>query len=244
MKRIAYIYWTVLVALGTVLLGSLLDPLRSVEESTLALSFDLPRLLSMLTSPFLLLCVGGMAWGIWRANKVWASTRPTAFTDTDRMVIIWYLMNAAWFHTGCDVCSGLFQVMPNLTDAYAISNAVHLNPRYHEARAFLDAIYWFELLVEMPLCVLVFKLSLKRSVWAHPVEILLCGFHFAGTVAFYVPNLLMGEVSNPVLSNVDRVVGSIWIIVPTILAVRAMKLLAGRIETGAPLFGTVDAEAA
>ena len=235
MKRV-YIYWPVLFAASVALLGACLDPDASRAGDTLALRFEVQPYIDFLTFWGFWVCVAGAAFGIFRANQTWREN-PTGWNDTDKMVIIWYLMNACWFHTGCDVLSGLFQVMPNLTESYQVSNAVHDNPRYHTSRAFLDSVYWFELLVELPLCVLVYKLSLKRSLWAHPVEILLCGFHFAGTVAFYIPNLLMGEVSNTVVSNIDRAVGSLWVIIPTLLAIRSMKIIHAQITEGAPAFG-------
>jgi hypothetical protein len=235
MRRLLTIYWPVLFALAVALLGAVLDPVASTAQDTLALRFEAQPFIDLLTFWGFWACVAGATYGIVRAHRAW-SRDPGGWSDTDRMIIIWYLMNACWFHTGCDALSGLFQVMPNLTESYQVSNAVHLAPRYHVSRAFLDAVYWLELLVELPLCILVYRLSLARSLWAHLVEIALCALHFAGTLAFYVPNLLMGEVSNPIVSNLDRAIGSVWIIVPTLLALRAMAIIKVQIQRRAPPF--------
>ena len=231
-SRVAYIYWSVIMMVSTVAIACLYDPVHSV--GTLALRFDAGRWIAMLTSPYLLLCVAGAAFGIYRARKVWAENEG-AFTDTDKMLTIWFLMNACWFHTGCDILSGLFQVMPNLTEAYAGSNAAHLQPMHHPDRAYLDMVYWFELFVELPFSIAVFKLYLARSPWRPPVEIFLCGLHIVGTVAFYLPNLLMGRVSNPVLSNVDRVVGAVWIVIPLLVAWRDAKQIVASVGEARPL---------
>jgi hypothetical protein len=235
MKRLLYIYWSLIFAVGVALLAACLDPVASTEQRTLVLRFEAQPFVNLFTFWGLWVCVAAASFGIFWANKAWRDN-PNGWNDTDKMVIIWYLMNACWFHTGCDVLSGLLQVMPNITESYAVSNAVHHHPRYHESRAFLDSVYWLEILIEVPLCIAVYQLSLKRSVWAHPIEIALCAFHFAGTITFYVPNILTGVVTNPVVSNLDRVVGAVWMVVPTILAIRSMRIIKAQIEEGTPPF--------
>merc|ERR1719335_1262348 len=39
--------------------------------------------------------------------------------------MVWWLTNLFWFHTGCDILSGFFQVMPVLTDIYARFSPAH-----------------------------------------------------------------------------------------------------------------------
>ena len=134
LSRSLYVYWPVTMMVGTVALACFFDPSDTVG---LTLSYDGPRAWAMLSSPYLLACVAFAAAGIVKARSVWAADGQ--FTTTEKMVTIWFLMNACWYHTGCDIASGLFQVMPNLRDCYAASNGVHHFPMHHPERAFLDA---------------------------------------------------------------------------------------------------------
>lgn len=230
MTRSMYVYWPVLLMVGTVVLACLYDPADT--EAALALAYDGPRALAMLTSPYLWVCVVAAAFGLRKARRTWVADGQ--FTDTEKMVTVWFLINACWYHTGCDVMSGLFQVMPNLRDCYAASNGAHHFPMHHPERAYLDAVYWFELFVQFPLCVYTFFLYLHRSPIRPAVEAFLCGLHLTGTVAYYLPNLLMGETTHPIMSNLDRAIASLWIIVPALLTVRAARELLARYPVQAP----------
>jgi len=221
LKRTLYVHWPVVMMVGTIALACMLDPTDT--HAVLAFRFGAGRWLEMLLSPYLIACVLVAAIGLRHAHRVWSGAPAGQFSDTDKMVTVWFLMNACWYHTGCDVASGLFQVMPNLRDAYAVSNGAHNFPMHHPARAFLDAVYWFELFVQLPLCVLTYFLYLRRSPLRPVVESFLCGLHLTGTVAYYLPNVLMGETTNPVLSNIDRTIASVWIVVPAWLAFRAAQ---------------------
>lgn len=222
LRQYAYVYWSASFMVFTVVLASLFDP--AGDRSTLALSFDADRVIAMISSPYLLVCVAFAVAGIAHANRVWASG--DGFSVTDKMATIWFLMNACWYHTGCDIFSGLFQVMPNLRDCYEASNAAHLMPMHHPDRAYLDMVYWFEMFVQLPFCVLVYFLYLKKSRIRPPVETFLCALHLTGTVAYYLPNLLMGESSHPIMSNLDRGIALLWIFVPLALSVRAVRQVA------------------
>jgi hypothetical protein len=232
MKTKLYIYWPVLMEFFTIALACSLD--TSDPTKLFALHFSVNQWLAMLLSPFLLICATFAAVGMWKIHKVWAAGGEGAFSNTDKFAMVWFLMNACWYHTGCDVMSGLFQVMPNLRDAYAISNANHLFPMHDLHRIALDSVYWLELLVQVPLCLWVLALYARRSAARPVVETFLCSLHFAGTWAYYVPYLLMGETSNPIVSNIDRTVALAWIIVPIALSIRAMKqVVAGAEESAA-----------
>ena len=73
---------------------------------------ELSRVVASLTSPvfwtFVLLSVVGIVF----VRRAWQDK--SGFSDTDKMATLWFLLNATWFHTGCDIMSGLFQVMPNI----------------------------------------------------------------------------------------------------------------------------------
>ncbi|MCA9535640.1 MAG: hypothetical protein KC593_18265 [Myxococcales bacterium] len=222
MKTKLYIYWPAGMELFTVALACSLDS-RAIRDTgvNFALHFDPAQWMAMLLSPYFLTCAAFATFGMWKLHQIWKSG--PVFSDTDKFAMVWFTMNACWYHTGCDVMSGLFQVMPNLRDAYAISNANHNFPMHDLHRIALDTVYWLELFIQLPMCVAVVVLYAKRSPARPVVEAFLCALHFAGTWAYYLPYMLMGETSNPIVSNIDRTVALAWVIVPALLAWRAMK---------------------
>lgn len=219
MKTKLFIYWPACMELFTVAIVCCLD--TSDPTKLIAFHFDPAQWGAMLLSPFLLTCAFFAALGMWKLHQIWKTGEP--FSNTDKFAMVWFLMNATWYHTGCDVMSGLFQVMPNMRDAYAISNAGHNFPMHDLHRIALDTVYWLELFIQVPLCLVVIWLYAKRSPARPVVETFLCALHFAGTWAYYLPSILMGETNNPIVSNLDRTIATAWIIVPAALSWRAMK---------------------
>jgi len=139
------------------------------------------------------------------------------------MATLWFLLNATWFHTGCDIMSGLFQVMPNLTESYIALNDVHSLPMHHPERVYYDTMYWFELFVEAPLALLVTALYLRQSKIRPVVESFLNGLYVAGTVAYYMPNIILGHSPHILMSNLDRLIASVWIVVSVGLTIRTVR---------------------
>ena len=221
-RRVLTIYWPAFMAVATVLLAVLID---HRDTRGLTLNWNAERTRALILSPYIWLCTTAAVTGIVYAKRTWAENT-TAYSTADKMITIWFLMGACWYHTGCDFLSGLLQVMPTLRDFYISSNAVHLHPMHHPARAYIDAVYYLEILVQTPLCILTYLLYLRRSAIRPVVEASLCALHFAGTVAFYIPNLLAGETTHPILSNLDRCIGMLWIIIPIVLTVRAARQVA------------------
>jgi len=220
--RSLYVYWSLIMAGSTVVVASLFDPAKGATLWPFSPSGG--RLVAMVTSVPFLVCLVPTVVAIGYARRHWA--RSTEGSTTDRMLVVWFVMNATWYHIGCDAFSGLFQVMPNLTDAYIAMNPNHLQPMHHVDRVALDMVYWFELTVQMPLCWVAAWMCLKRSAGRHVVVAFLCGLHLTGTVAYYAPNVLLGHTFHPLMSNLDRAFGVLWIIIPTILTVRAVRQLA------------------
>lgn len=226
-----YVYWSVAMAGLTVLIASFFDPSRA--EELLPFSPSAGRLVTMVTSPPFLVCLVATVLAIGFARRHWA--RAGVPSATDQMVVLWFVMNATWYHVGCDAFSGLFQVMPNLTEAYRVMNPNHWQPMHHVDRVALDMVYWFELLVQMPLCWLAAWMCLKRAPGRHIVTAFLSGLHLTGTVAYYAPNALLGHTFHPVMSNLDRAFGVLWIIIPTALTIRAFRQLGESRSAAAPV---------
>jgi hypothetical protein len=219
--RWLYVHWAALLFPATIAYASLYDPTKA--DALLPFAFVPSRFAAMIFSWPMALVALPMVAGYAVARRAWA--RSNAFSLTDRMAMVWFLMSATWFHVGCDVLSGLFQVMPNMTDAYRAMNAANWQPMHHPDRIVLDVVYWFELFVQMPLAALTFWLYAIRSRLRPGVECFLCGLHVTGTVAYYVPDVLLGQTTHPLLTNMDRVMASLWIWVPAALAARATRAL-------------------
>jgi hypothetical protein len=206
---------------ATAVAGWFYDPAKL--ESVLPFSWDFSRFLASLSSPvfltFFVLSVAGIVY----ARRVWGTK--SGFTATDKMATLWVLLNATWFHTGCDVMAGLFQVMPNLSEAYSALDGVHSLPMHHPDRIVIDTIYWFELLVETPLALLVTVLYLKQSKTRPIVEAFLNGLYIAGAVAYYMPNIILGHSTHILMSNLDRMIASLWIWVSIGLTIRSIRQL-------------------
>lgn len=148
--------------------------------------------------------------------------RRTGLAAQEHASMVWWLVNAIWFHVGCDLLSGFFQVMPVLTELYSHMSPQHYSPRWHESRAHLDAGYALELLVEVPMAWYVLYLFATRDPARHTAEVFAAAVQFAGTVTYYAPGLAKGE-SHCWLSYADRSSGSVWIIFPLILFRRYLQ---------------------
>ena len=224
LSRALYVYWPVLLFASTAVTAWLYDP--ALVESTFPFSWDLSRVVASLTSPvfwtFVLLSIAGIVI----VRRRWQDK--SGFTDTDKMATLWFLLNATWFHTGCDIMSGLFQVMPNLTESYIALNDVHNLPMHHPGRVYFDTIYWFELFVEAPLALIVTALYLRQAKIRPVVESFLNGLYIAGTVAYYMPNIILGHSPHILMSNLDRLIASVWIAVSVALTIRAARQIGAR----------------
>jgi hypothetical protein len=218
LPRWLFVFWPALLFPATVAFGSLYDPTR--PDAPLPFAFAPARFAAMIFSWPMALVVAPMAAGFVLAQRAWARG---GFSLGDRFAMVWFLMSATWFHIGCDVFSGLLQVMPSLSDAYRGMNAANLRPLHHPDRVVLDVVYWFELFVQAPLAALTFWLYATRSRARPAVECFLCGLHVVGTVAYYVPDIVLGQTTHPLLTNMDRALASLWIWVPSALALRATR---------------------
>ena len=221
LSRLLHVYWPVLLFAATAIIGWFYEP--SKIDTVFPFSWDFSRILVSLTSPVFLTFFVLSVMGIVMVRRVWRTQ--SGFSDTDKMATLWFLLNATWFHTGCDIMSGLFQVMPNLTESYIALNDVHNMPMHHPDRIVIDTIYWFELLVETPLALLVTVLYLKQSKVRPIVEAFLNGLYIAGAVAYYMPNIILGHSPHILISNLDRLIASVWIWVSVGLTIRSIRQL-------------------
>lgn len=127
---------------------------------------------------------------------------------------VWWLTNLFWFHIGCDILSGYFQVMPVMSDLYRRSNPAHMEERWHPRRGHLDAVYFLEILVEVPLAIWVLYLYLTRNPARQRVETFALAVQLAGAVAYYAPGIIRGEPAACWMTYLDRACGAIWVIYP------------------------------
>jgi len=132
-------------------------------------------------------------------------------------MMLWWTTNLFFFHIHCDVLSGYYQVMPAMTQLYAHMTPAHLKPQWADARLHLDATYFLEMTVEAPLAALCLCLYLRRHPARHLMEIAAVSVQAAGTMTYYVPPLIRGEVTPSWVCFCDRGFGAVWIIFPLIV---------------------------
>lgn len=221
-----FIYWPAVFCIGTMGLMCLMDPTpKEMWPPTFDFSGSQAR--RVLSSPWFLVVslpiLIGLLWlaGFKRRNKL---------TAEEHASMVWWLTNLFWFHTGCDILSGFFQVMPVLTDIYARMSPAHLNPRWDASRAHLDAGYALELFCEVPFALYALWLYIRRDPARQMFEVFALAVQFAGTVAYYAPGLAKWE-SACWLSWVDRSCGAVWIIYPLLLLRCHMSKLRPQIQT-------------
>eukprot|EP01062_Namystynia_karyoxenos_P017509 TRINITY_DN16442_c0_g1_i1.p2 TRINITY_DN16442_c0_g1~~TRINITY_DN16442_c0_g1_i1.p2 ORF type:complete len:263 (+),score=98.89 TRINITY_DN16442_c0_g1_i1:82-789(+) len=221
------VYWPASVAVFTVLIAAVWDP---NTPELLPPTLDPERAPRFLLSPWFLACAALGSGLLVQSGRVAARLRLPA---EEHFAMVWWSLNVSWFQTGCDILSGLFGVMPNLSECYKKLNRDHALPMHHEHRVVMDVIYWFELLIEVPLAVWLLQLYFQQSPRRHAVEMLLCGMHLAGLVAYYIPDLVLGEYTS-VITWLDRLIACCWIGVPAALFARALRRADGTPALRAP----------
>jgi hypothetical protein len=215
-----YIHWPAVFFFGTIGMICFVDT-TPMEMWPPTLELSGVQATQLLTSPWFLAVAlpmfAGLLWlpGFVRRNKL---------PVEEHAAMVWWLTNLFWWHTGCDILSGFFQVMPVLTDTYARFSPAHLKPRWHESRAHLDAGYALELFCEVPFAFIALWLFIRRDPARHIFEVFALGVQFAGTVAYYAPGLAKWEAACW-LSWADRSCGFVWLIYPLILLRRHMSKL-------------------
>ena len=78
------------------------------------------------------------------------------------------------------------------------------------------------------LALIVASLYLRQAKIRPIVESFLNGLYVAGTVAYYAPNIILGHSPHILMSNLDRLFASVWIVVSVALTVRAARQIAAR----------------
>ncbi|CAE7176711.1 unnamed protein product, partial [Symbiodinium pilosum] len=144
------------------------------------------------------------------------------FSPKDKLSLMWWHVNLFWFHTGCDVFSGYFQVMPVLTELYTRMSPAHSYPRWHPNRVHFDCAYFLELIIEAPFAALLVYLFLVQDHRRYLVELFALAVQFAGTVMYYAPGIMNLEHACW-LSWADKACGSVWIIFPAYVFWRALS---------------------
>lgn len=217
----------VFLGIAVLAIGCVYDPTGAFDKVTgkpvvWPLPLDLTRAPNLLLSPVVWALWGAIAWGLAVERQTAEKLRSTR---RERFAMVWALMNALWFHTGADVFSGLLQFMPNFTETYKVLNKDHKLPMHHPDRVVMDCVYWFEFLVEAPLALLVFYLFMTKAPSRWIVEGWLHGMHIGGWVGYYPPDIVLGEATHPLISNLDRCIALCWVVIPTYLTYTAARLV-------------------
>lgn len=207
-----YVWWPAFFALGTFSCMLLIDPKHAgTFPPKLELSGEQAKL--VLSSPWVLGVTIPMVAGlIWIRFFAKAQKLPAQ----EQMSMVWWMVNTFWFHIGCDIFSGYWQVMPVLTDLYKLMSPQHHQPRWHDTRSHLDGGYALELFVEVPLAIWVLWLYATRDPARHIAEVFAASVQATGTVMYYIPGLAKWETACW-LSWMDRTAGFVWILFPVLL---------------------------
>ncbi|CAL1135482.1 unnamed protein product [Cladocopium goreaui] len=217
MKEFIYVWWPYLFAVATIMLQAVVDPAECIWPPKLELSGQQAALLAK--TPVWLCTAGPTLIGPFLLNFM---ARKRNLSAMDRQSLMWWHVNAWWFHTGCDVFSGLYQIMPVLTELYTHMSPVHVKERWHPEREHLDCAYGLELFVEAPFALWLVYLFMTQDHRRYLIELAALGIQFAGTVVYYLPGIMRLEHACW-LSHADRFCGSFWIIWPTYVFIRTLN---------------------
>jgi len=152
-----FVYWPFLFTVGTAVIILILDPSppglddpRHPADAMWPPTFDWTgaQAVFVLKNPLFLGTFFPVVLGVFCLRFL---LQAELFVTSEHASMNWWLCNLFWFHIGCDVLSGYYQVMPVLTDLYKRMNPAHLEEQWHPLRQHLDAAYLLELLVEAPL---------------------------------------------------------------------------------------------
>lgn len=217
MKDFITVFWPLLFSMGTAGMQALVDPSACVWPPKL--DFSGQQLALVVKSP-VWLCTAVPA--ILGALVLQAIGKSRGFSVADRAYLVWWHVNLFWFHIGCDILSGHFQVMPVLTELYTLMSPAHAHPRWHPERQHFDCAYGLELYVEVPFAAWLVYLFMTQDHRRYLVELVGLTVQFAGTVVYYLPGLMRGE-HECWLSYADKFCGSFWIAFPAYVFIRTLK---------------------
>mmetsp|Transcript_38630 Transcript_38630/g.70282 ORF Transcript_38630/g.70282 Transcript_38630/m.70282 type:complete len:226 (+) Transcript_38630:65-742(+) len=148
-------------------------------------------------------------------------------SSVERLVAIWHLSNGLWWSFGCDVCSGLWCIMPRLREVYEFMDKRHLKPKNSSDRRLMDMAYYTELCVHVPLSLLTFAGYVSRAPWRYVLDGAISGVQLTGTLFYYGPEALSGKANWP--ENLfDRTlliqIAWAWVAIPACVLARAARI--------------------
>jgi hypothetical protein len=219
LKDFLNIYWTVFFAATVTAMQSVVEPRQDwLWPPELDLTFEQAK--SVLTSKWIWMCWGPLLVGIPFLRSFFKKNK---LAVVERSMMMWWWTNIFFFHTGCDLLSGYYQVMPGLAAIYAEMTPAHKQERWSDARLHLDTTYFLEMTVEIPLAILCVILYYKRHPARYVVECFAVAVQFAGAVIYYTPALIRQEPATNWLSLNDRFFGAMWCVVPFLVLRRHWK---------------------
>ena len=145
-------------------------------------------------------------------------------SENHMMTALWHLTNMTWFSFGCDVLSGYFRVMPNLSNFYLAMEPNHLKK---DKRFTLHTVYLSELFIYVPLSFICLYFYISNNPKVIILETFLAGIQLMGTICYYFPEILNKCKSwkfNKLSSALGFIFGIIWIIFPVIILNKNLSL--------------------
>mmetsp|Transcript_22083 Transcript_22083/g.50481 ORF Transcript_22083/g.50481 Transcript_22083/m.50481 type:complete len:226 (+) Transcript_22083:85-762(+) len=174
------------------------------------------------------------SWPFWSLSSLMAllayKAKRSALGDAtsiERLVAIWHLSNGVWWSFGCDVCSGMWCIMPRVREVYEYMDKRHLQPKTSSDRRLMDTAYYTELCVHVPLSLLTFTGYVIRAPWRYVLDGFISGVQLTGTVFYYGPEALSGKKNWPE-KLFDRTlliqIAWAWVVIPACVMARAARL--------------------
>ena len=235
LPRILFRYWPVLFMVSSIIAVATLPLIQ--ERGVLVEPSAADSVFAFLTAPPFFIATTATILSLnWAIKNCTAS----AFEDTEFMAMVWHLTNGTWWSCGCDSWSGLFRIMPRMRKLYLILDTKHgvnfadqaLTKPWSPAQSSLEAVYWAETLVHVPLSLLTFYLYATRNPNRYLTEAFVGGAQLVGCFGYYGPELLIYLHGFPTTWPNNWViwwigigcVPLVWCLLPILLTVRAALL--------------------
>ena len=219
MATVAFVqrWWSVMMLVGIVLIpAAVVKP--SANPSFPPELVELDKSIRFVTSLPFLGCMTALVAGL-----AWMRRYTFLASPVEYGIAVWYLTNGCWWSGGCDVLSGFFAVMPNLSEHYLVIDTKH-STNDGKDRGGLDAVYLAELLIHVPTSIAVFHALVTRAPYARTLEAFLCGCQVVGTFAYYLPEVFVPTASWPdggLALYGGIYFGLLWVVLP--LAILAWR---------------------
>jgi hypothetical protein len=197
-----------------ILFAALVSIMQCIVDSSDSPSIDFSKASNILASPKFYVMLVPLTGGCVGLKKFFGEVRlPTL----DKGMMVWWVANLLFFFSHCDLLSGYYGVMPGLSDLFMDVSPALSYPQWAPRRVHLDAVYFLELTVEVPLAVFVILLYVYQHPGRYLAENFALGIQLAGTYVYTIPGLIVPETAPSWLRSCEHTSRAIWILFPMLI---------------------------